>query len=204
MTGGSDKGHTESLGGASPTFSRTFRKRLRLRLRWTPRPVPESSKPSLILYARKDDAGEPGKGGGRARHCMEILDRPTILPITHDPRQGHVPPDALQTAPPKGRGGNPHWDGLAPWIRPLSKAAAMGAKICVLTSPWGDKLQESLSLGGQPFFLDILHSVALTTSLLGIWNKGSHCGPTPGLAGHLATQEGAAGVPGTPSPHRPG
>ena len=60
MTGGSDKGRTESLEGASPTFHgcRTFRERLRLRLRWTPRPVPESSKPSLILlYAGKDDAG---------------------------------------------------------------------------------------------------------------------------------------------------
>ena len=32
--------------------------RLRLRLGWTPRPVPGSSKPSLILlYAGKDDAG---------------------------------------------------------------------------------------------------------------------------------------------------
>ena len=32
--------------------------RLRLRLRWTPRPVPELSKPSLILlHAGKDDAG---------------------------------------------------------------------------------------------------------------------------------------------------
>ena len=35
---------------------------------------------------------------------------------------------------------------LAPWTRPLSKAASMGTKICVLTAPWGDKLQESLSL----------------------------------------------------------
>ena len=42
-----------------------------------------------------------------ARHCMEISDRPTILPITHDPNlsDNHVPPDGLQTAPPKGRGG---------------------------------------------------------------------------------------------------
>ena len=55
-----DKGHTESLGGASPTFPwmQDTPERLRLRLRWTPRPVPESSKPSLILlYAGKDDAG---------------------------------------------------------------------------------------------------------------------------------------------------
>ena len=60
MTGGSDKGHTETRGGASPTFPwmQDTPERLRLRLRWTPRPVPESSKPSLILlYAGKDDAG---------------------------------------------------------------------------------------------------------------------------------------------------
>ena len=60
MTGGSDKGHTESLGGASPTFPwmQDIPERLRLRLGWTPRPVPGSSKPSLILlHAGKDDAG---------------------------------------------------------------------------------------------------------------------------------------------------
>ena len=60
MTGGSDKGHTESLERASPTFPwmQDTPERLRLRLRWTPCPVPESSKPSLILlYAGKDDAG---------------------------------------------------------------------------------------------------------------------------------------------------
>ena len=60
MTGGSDKGHTESLGGASPTlpWMQDIPERLRLRLGWTPRPVSGSSKPSLILlYAGKDDAG---------------------------------------------------------------------------------------------------------------------------------------------------
>ena len=37
MTGGSDKGHTESLGGASPTFPwmQDIPERLRLRLGWT-------------------------------------------------------------------------------------------------------------------------------------------------------------------------
>ena len=50
-TGGSDKGHTESVGGASPTFPwmQDIPERLRLRLGWTPRPAPGSSKPSLIL-----------------------------------------------------------------------------------------------------------------------------------------------------------
>ena len=44
----------------NPTFPwmQDIPERLRLRLRWTPRPAPESSKPSLILlYAGKDDAG---------------------------------------------------------------------------------------------------------------------------------------------------
>ena len=59
-TSGSDKAHTETPGGTSPTFPwmQDTPERLRSRLRWTPRPVPESSKPTLILlYAGKDDAG---------------------------------------------------------------------------------------------------------------------------------------------------
>ena len=62
---------------------------------------------------------------------------------------------------------------------------------------------------GQPFFLDILHSLALNIQDPdhAIWNKGSHWGSRthPGFAGYLATQEGAkrggAGVSGTPSSH---
>ena len=126
-----------------------------------------------------------------ARHCMEISDRPTTLPITHDPNLSDKVmylQMAFKQRPLRDGGGKPSLGRLAPWTRPLSKAAAMGAKICVLTSPWGDKLQESLSLGdgshpfpehlledireilvpgagrpaeGQPFFLDILHSLAL-------------------------------------------
>ena len=92
------------------------------------------------------------------------------------------------------------------------------AKICVLTSPWGDKLQESLSLGdgshpfledlledireilapgagrpaeGQPFFLDILHSRAMNPD----HQFPRDHGPTPSLAGHLA-KRGGAGVLG--------
>ena len=87
---------------------------------------------------------------------------------------------AFKQRPLRDGGGKPSLGRLAPWTRPLSKAAAMGAKIFVLTSSWGDKLQESLSLEdlledireilapgagrpaeGQPFFLDILHSLAL-------------------------------------------
>ena len=150
-----------------------------------------------------------------ARHCMGSPHaRPKSL------RQGYVPPDGLQTAPLDG------W----PWTRPLSKAAALGAKICVLTSPWGDKLQESLSLGdgshpfredlledireilapgagrpaeGQPFFLDILHSLAMN-----IQDRDLEQGvplrvtdPPLVLPGIWTTQEGAkrggAGVLGT-------
>ena len=105
---------------------------------------------------------------------MEISDWPMYLQM------------AFKQRPLRDGGGKPSLGRLAPWTRPLSKAAAMGAKICVLTLPWGDKLEESLSLGdgshplgpaggyqgdpgaggrptaeGQPFFLDILHSVAL-------------------------------------------
>ena len=57
---GKHQARRKSLGGASPTFSwmQDIPERLRLRLGWTPRPVPGSSKPSLILlYAGKDDAG---------------------------------------------------------------------------------------------------------------------------------------------------
>ena len=59
-TSASDKGHTETPERTSPTFPwmQDTPERLRSRLRWMPRPVPESSKPTLILlYAGKDDAG---------------------------------------------------------------------------------------------------------------------------------------------------
>ena len=83
--------------------------------------------------------------------------------------------------------------------------------------PWGDKLQESLSLadGSHPFPEDLLEDIreilragrpATSSVALNIQDpdKGPTAGhgPTPGLAGHLATQEGAkrggAGVPATP------
>ena len=141
--------------------------------------------------------GTPGHGDfGSAYHPADHS-RPQYL------RQGHVPPDGFQAAPLERRGGKPSLGRLAPWARPLSKAAVLGARICVLTSPWGDKLQELLSLGegshpfpedlledireilapgraadGQPFFLDILHSVALNIQdpdhqFPGTWSKGS-------------------------------
>ena len=108
---------------------------------------------------------------------MEISDRPTTLPITHD---------AFKQRPLRDGGGKPSLGRLAPWTGPLSKAAALGANLCPHVA-----MKESLSLGdgshpyqgdsggaGQrkAFFLDILHSLALTTSFLSIWNKGSHWG----------------------------
>ena len=113
-------------------------------------------------------------------------------------RQGHVPPDGFQAASLKRR-----------W-------------------PWGDKLQESLSLGdgSHPFPEDLLEDIREITLLPGHFAQrgsqhseprppvsprpgargpaGGH-GPAPDLAGHLATQEGAerggTGVPGTPPPN---
>ena len=79
--------------------------------------------------------GTPWHGDlGSAHHPADHA-RPQPL------RQGHVPPDGLQTASLEGR-------------RRKALIGTVGARICVLTSPWGDKLQNSLSL-------DILHSVAL-------------------------------------------
>ena len=69
---------------------------------------------------------------------MEISDRPTILPITHDPNLSEKVmylQMAFKKRPLRDGGGKPSLGRLVPWTRPLSKAAAMGAKICVLTSP---------------------------------------------------------------------
>ena len=68
---------------------------------------------------------------------------------------------AFKQRPLRDGGGKPSLGRLAPWARPLSKAAVLGARICVLTSPWGDKLQESLSLGegSHPFPEDLLEDI---------------------------------------------
>ena len=110
-----------------------------------------------------------------ARHCMEISDRPTTADHARPKslRQGYVP----QTAPPqdglRDGGGKP--------------SLAMGAKICVLTLPWGDKLQESLSLGdgSHPFPEDLLEDIREILAP----GAGRPAGPTL-LPGHLA-QPGA-------------
>ena len=170
-------------------------------------PVSASDNPEVWTPTQRTGETDELRGGTLspepwAHHCMEIGSvyhladhaRPKSL------RQGHVPPDGLQTAPPK------RWRG-APWTRPLSKAAAMGAKICVLTSPWGDKLQESLSLGFPEDLLEDIRQIqadqltanpsswtsCTTTSFPGSGARGPTAGhgPTSDLAGHLATQEGA-------------
>ena len=161
---------------------------------------------------------------------MEISDRPTDHSRPQYLRQGHVPPDGFQAAPLRHGGGKPSLGRLAPWARPLSKAAVLGARICVLTSPWGDKLQESLSLGegshpfpedlledikeilapaGQPFFLDILHSVALNIQDPNYqFPRDLEQGvpltdpplTSPGIWPLKRAERGGTGVPGTPPP----
>ena len=88
-------------------------------------------------------------------------------------RQGYVPPDGLQTAPPQGRGGKPSLGRLAPWTRPLSKSSDGGQDLCPHVAVGGQTPGVALVGGrvlapgagrpaeGQPFFLDILHSLAL-------------------------------------------
>ena len=77
-----------------------------------------------------------------AHQGMEISDRPTILPITHDPNISDKVmylQMAFKQRPLRDGGGKPSLGRLAPWARPLSKAAVLGARICVLTSPWGSR-----------------------------------------------------------------
>ena len=84
---------------------------------------------------------------------MEISDRPTTLPITHDPNLSDKVmclQMAFKQRPLRDGGGKPSLGRLAPWTRPLSKAAALG-----------DKLQELLSLGdgSHPFPEDLLKDI---------------------------------------------
>ena len=180
-------------------------------------PVSASDTPAAGTSTQRTGEVEPGPGDfGSAYHPTDHS-RPQYL------RQDHVPPDGFQAAPLERRWRKALVGRLAPWARPLSKAAVLGARICVLTSPWGDKLQESLCWGrghipsrrtywrtsgrapgagrpadGQPFFLDILHSVALNIQdpdyqfpRPGARSPAGGHRPAPDLAGHLATQEGA-------------
>ena len=89
---------------------------------------------------------------------------------------------AFKQRPLRDGGGKPSLGRLAAWARPLSKAAVLGARICVLTSPWGDKLQESLSLGegSHPFPEDLLKDIRE------ILAPGATSGRPTLLPGHLA------------------
>ena len=85
--------------------------------------------------------GTPGHGSAYHPTDPNISDKVMYLQM------------AFKQRPLRDGGGKPSLGRLALWARPLSKAAVLGARICVLTSPWGDKLQESLSLGegSHPF-----------------------------------------------------
>ena len=102
-------------------------------------------------------------------------------------RQGYVPPDSLQTAPPQGGVGSPHLDGWPCGLGHCPKQQRWGPRSVSSRrhggtnsrsrSRWGtghtpsrimlEDIREILAPGagrpgeGQPFFLDILHSLAL-------------------------------------------
>ena len=93
--------------------------------------------------------GTPWHGDlGSAHHPADHA-RPQSL------RQGHVPPDGFQAASLKGR--------LAPWTRPLSKAAALG----------GQDLCPHFAVGGQ----------APGVALVGGWVTSLPGGPAGGHQG---------------------
>ena len=153
-----------------------------------------------------------------AGETVELRDRPTILPITHDPnlsdkvmylqmafkqpllRDGGGKPSLgrLATVQSSSDGGQdlcPHFamGGQAPGV------AVVGGRVSSLADQRPTLLPGHLAQRGAE------HSgprppVSLKSGTRG--PTGGH-GPTPGLAGHLATQEGAkrggAGVPATPT-----
>ena len=170
-------------GGASPTFPcmQDIPERLRLRLGWTPRPVPGSSKPSLILlHAGKDDAGaldaylhayNPAfseyiwamdirrKGGDLGQDMLGEEPYSTMCSMA---MAGKVPCALV--------GGGPNcrtWSILRWFPKP-------GVQAAPLTRPLGVAL-----VGG-----------GVTSLPRGPTSAGGHR-PAPDLAGHLATQEGA-------------
>ena len=57
----------------------------------------------------------------------------------------------------------------------LSQAASMGAKICILTASWGERLQESLSVGegSHPFPEDLLHGDEWWVNKVGTYGMAS-------------------------------
>ena len=112
-----------------------------------------------------------------AHQGMEISDRPTILPITHDPNISDKVmylQMAFKQRPLRDGGGKPSLGRLARGPDRCPKQQCW-----VLTSPWGDKLQESLSLGeGSPPFPE-----ELLEDIRRFWRRGGR--PTL-LPGHLA------------------
>ena len=157
-----------------------------------------------------------------AHQGMEILDRPTILPIT----QGHVPPDGFQAASLKRR-----WrKALIGTVGPVGPSSSAGGQdLCphfavggqapgvALVGGWVTSLRGGPAGGhhrptsGRPTLLLLGHFAQRGSEHSGPrlpvspgpgarGPAGGHR-PAPDLAGHLATQEGAerggTGVPGT-------
>ena len=96
------------------------------------RPVSASDNPEVDLR------GETLPLQPWVRHCMEISDRPTTLPITHDPNLSDKVmylQMAFKQRPLRDGGGKPSLGRLAPSTRPLSKAAALGQDLCPHVTP---------------------------------------------------------------------
>ena len=77
-----------------------------------------------------------------ARHCMEISDRPTTLPITHDPNLSDKVmylQMAFKQRPLRDGGGKPSLGRLAPWTRPLSKAPVSSGSGTRGPTDWGSR-----------------------------------------------------------------
>ena len=146
-----------------------------------------------------------------ARHCMEISDRPTTLPITHDPNLSDKVmylQMAFKQRPLRDGGGKPSLQRWGP--RSLSsrrhggtnsRSRSLGDGSHPFPEDLLEDIREILAPGagrlaeGQPFFLDILHSLALNIQ------DPDHQFPRDLEQGVTATQEaerGGAGVPRTP------
>ena len=98
---------------------------------------------------------------------------------------------AFKTRPLRDGGGKPSWRRMAPWARPASTLARLGAKILALTTPFADQIMWSIPCGskqhpypdplledirqilhpghqhitpdGQPFYLELISQLANTT-----------------------------------------
>ena len=56
---------------------------------------------------------------------------------------------AFKTRPLRDGGGKPSWGRIAPWARPASTLARLGAKILALTTPFTDQVMWSITCGSK-------------------------------------------------------